>query len=165
MTKTGCHLDLLLDAVKFPEAMGAYLTFAALYDAQSLLQWRQASATLEALRELTDLQPPVDYDPKSELTDKLALVAPGFDWPSGGRLASRLPGREPLLQITTRELEILHSLALGHRNKEIAEHLSISVRTVRFHIENLYRKLEVNSRTRAVRVAFERGYLNPVQRN
>ena len=62
--------------------------------------------------------------------------------------------------LTSRELEVLRVLASGASNKEIANHLSVTVRTVRFHIENTYRKLGVQSRTQAVRVAREEGLVD-----
>lgn len=52
--------------------------------------------------------------------------------------------------LSKRELEILDLLAKGHRYKEIAETLSISFDTVRFHLRNIYEKLHVHSRTEAV---------------
>ena len=62
--------------------------------------------------------------------------------------------------LTKRELEVLHVLGLGARNKEIADRLDLTVNTVKFHIENLYRKLDVHSRTQAIRIARQRGLLN-----
>ena len=62
--------------------------------------------------------------------------------------------------LTSRELEVLRILASGAANKEIADHLSVTVRTVRFHIENTYRKLGVQSRTQAIRVGSEKGLLD-----
>ena len=61
--------------------------------------------------------------------------------------------------LTEREMEILESLSAGSSNKDIAAKLSISVRTVQFHVRNLYQKLAVRSRTQAVRVATERRLL------
>jgi DNA-binding NarL/FixJ family response regulator len=52
--------------------------------------------------------------------------------------------------LTTREEEILGLLARGFVTKEIAEQLSVSVDTVRFHLKNIYAKLHVRSRTEAV---------------
>ncbi len=54
----------------------------------------------------------------------------------------------PLL--TTRELEILTLIACGLRNSEIGAQLFIAPSTVKTHINNLYRKLDVHSRTRAL---------------
>jgi len=47
--------------------------------------------------------------------------------------------------ITKRESEILNLILVGHKNKKIAENLSIAERTVEFHKQNLYMKLEVNN--------------------
>jgi len=55
-----------------------------------------------------------------------------------------------LEQLTARELEILRLLAKGHMYKEIADHLAISMSTVRTHIAAVYEKLHVHSRTEAV---------------
>ncbi len=52
--------------------------------------------------------------------------------------------------LTKREEEILSSLAKGFLYKEIADHLNISMDTVRSHIRHIYEKLQVNSRTEAV---------------
>ena len=62
-------------------------------------------------------------------------------------------------QLTVRELDVLSQLAAGARNSEIATHLSVSGSTVKFHIANLFQKLNVHTRTAAVRVAGERGIL------
>jgi two-component system, NarL family, response regulator LiaR len=60
---------------------------------------------------------------------------------------------------TARELEVLHLVAEGRRNREIAEHLCTSERTVEFHLGNLFRKLSSRSRTEVVHRARERGLL------
>jgi DNA-binding NarL/FixJ family response regulator len=49
------------------------------------------------------------------------------------------------LNITKRELEILHFILEGHKNKEIAEILNIAERTVEFHKQNIHVKLGVNN--------------------
>jgi DNA-binding NarL/FixJ family response regulator len=54
-----------------------------------------------------------------------------------------------LEQLTARELEILRLLAKGHLYKEIADHLAISMSTVRTHVSAVYEKLHVHSRTEA----------------
>lgn len=61
-------------------------------------------------------------------------------------------------ELTDREAEVLGYLADGWSNEEIANRLGIGVRTVRFHLDRLYRKLGVNRRTEAVREAVTRGY-------
>lgn len=71
------------------------------------------------------------------------------------RLAEHLGGED----LTTRELEVLELIRDGHRNKEIADKLSISENTVNFHIKNLVGKLGANDRTHAVTIAIRRGLL------
>lgn len=51
--------------------------------------------------------------------------------------------------LTNRELEVLKLLSVGMFNKEIAEDLSISERTVKNHVSNIFKKLEVTDRTQA----------------
>jgi NarL family two-component system response regulator LiaR len=55
--------------------------------------------------------------------------------------------------LSPREIDVLKSMTEGLNNREIAAHLSISVSTVRFHISNILRKLDVKTRTEAVVVA------------
>jgi NarL family two-component system response regulator YdfI len=61
--------------------------------------------------------------------------------------------------LTERELEVLESLVLGERNKEIARRLGVTERTVRAHLSTIYMKLNVDSRTLAVAVAIKRGLI------
>jgi LuxR family maltose regulon positive regulatory protein len=68
----------------------------------------------------------------------------------------RLPLIEPL---STRELEVLHLIAAGHKYAQIAEQLVISMNTVRHHTRNIYGKLDVHSRSQAVARARELGLL------
>lgn len=51
--------------------------------------------------------------------------------------------------LTRRELQVLKLLAIGMYNKEIAEKLEISERTVKNHVSNIFKKLEVTDRTQA----------------
>ena len=51
--------------------------------------------------------------------------------------------------LTRRELEVLKNLSYGMYNKEIAEKLDISERTVKNHISNIFKKIEVTDRTQA----------------
>jgi two-component system NarL family response regulator len=71
--------------------------------------------------------------------------------------AAKLAERVTQVQLTPRELAALRLLANGHSNKEIAAALDISERTVKSHLAHLFDKLQVTSRTEAVRVATRRG--------
>ena len=57
--------------------------------------------------------------------------------------------------LSAREVEILRLIAAGMRNREIADHLFISLHTVKRHIANFYGKLGVGHRTEAVARANE----------
>ena len=58
--------------------------------------------------------------------------------------------------LTRREVELLDLLAQGFRYKEIADKLSLSIDTIRTHIRNIYRKLEVQSRAEALNKIYPR---------
>lgn len=62
-------------------------------------------------------------------------------------------------RLTTREFEVLSLLAQGLSNNEIAQRLGVSTRTVKGHLEELFAKLEVDSRTAAVTAALRLGIL------
>jgi len=69
------------------------------------------------------------------------------------------------LDLTPRATEILHALVDGHSNKQIAGQFWLSEQTIKYHLTNIYRKLQVSSRTEAVRQAYEHGLIeNPVLR-
>lgn len=53
-------------------------------------------------------------------------------------------------RLTDRELEILHLLAEGWNNKQIADKLNLTIRTVKFHTGNIYIRIEVKSRSEAI---------------
>jgi DNA-binding CsgD family transcriptional regulator len=58
--------------------------------------------------------------------------------------------------LTPRELEVLTAMADGMTNKSIARRLDISLHTVKFHVESVFRKLGAHNRTEAVAKALER---------
>lgn len=69
-------------------------------------------------------------------------------------------GAQPLIEpLSERELEVVSLLANGLSNQDIAEKLFVSVGTVKAHTSNIYRKLDVNSRTQAIVRAKELGLL------
>ncbi len=63
---------------------------------------------------------------------------------------------DPLFSLTKRERTMLQSLADGMTNKELATHFSISINTVKFHLSNLYEKLEVKNRSQAIAFYYSR---------
>jgi len=63
-------------------------------------------------------------------------------------------------ELHPRELEVLRLAAKGKSNKEIAEDLAISVRTVQSHLTNIFNKLDISSRTEAVLHALRAGWFS-----
>jgi DNA-binding CsgD family transcriptional regulator/tetratricopeptide (TPR) repeat protein len=59
--------------------------------------------------------------------------------------------------LTSREIEVLELVATGMTNAQVAERLFVSPRTVHRHLNSIYHKLEVSSRTAATRFALEHG--------
>lgn len=74
-------------------------------------------------------------------------------------IAAKLAERLPAEELTPRELEVLHLLAAGKPNKLIGADLAITEVTVKSHVQSLFRKLNVLSRTEAIAVANRRGLL------
>jgi two-component system, NarL family, response regulator len=73
----------------------------------------------------------------------------------GSRLAERMSGTE----LTLRELELLRLMSRGGSNKDLADALQITERTVKWHVTNILDKLGATDRTMAVAVAAQRGIL------
>lgn len=61
--------------------------------------------------------------------------------------------------LTAREHEVLQQLALGLSNKHIADRLSVSIHTVKFHVNSILAKLSVSTRTAAVSAAIRAGVI------
>ncbi len=74
----------------------------------------------------------------------------------GAKLADRMA--QP--QLSNREIEVLRLMASGKANQEICGELYISESTVKFHINNIFSKLEVSDRTQAIVLAIKRGFTN-----
>jgi DNA-binding NarL/FixJ family response regulator len=74
-----------------------------------------------------------------------------------GKAFEELSEQAPTLLLTPRELQVLAAIGDGLSNKAIARRLSISQHTVKFHIESLFRKLDVRTRAEAVARAIELG--------
>ena len=91
----------------------------------------------------------------NELVDRVqqALAAASLTL-EGDSEARRL--RQALLSLSPREREVLDELIRGHYNKNIADHLGITPRTVEFHRANIFEKMGVNS---AIELAHKLGRL------
>jgi two-component system response regulator NreC len=76
-----------------------------------------------------------------------------------GKTAPRIDDDLVVEELTPREIEVLRLIAQGHTNRQIADILTISVRTVESHRANLMVKLNLHSRVELVRYAMEHGLL------
>jgi DNA-binding NarL/FixJ family response regulator len=65
--------------------------------------------------------------------------------------------------LTDRETTILKALARGLSNEAIGKELWVAQQTVKFHLTNIYRKLDVKNRTEAARYAYEHGLIDRPQ--
>jgi DNA-binding NarL/FixJ family response regulator len=107
----------------------------------------------EALVRGADAYVAKSVDPQ-ELAAALRRVNDGESF----RLGVVEPGaREDAAGLTERELSILQAVARGLSNQAISGELWITEQTVKFHLTNIYRKLEVSSRAEAARYALSRG--------
>lgn len=84
----------------------------------------------------------------------------GADSSRGFRPDAVAAARCPL---TARELEVLQLVAAGSTNNEIAQKLWVTEQTVKFHLSNVYRKLDVGNRTEASRYAHINGLVSVPQ--
>lgn len=76
------------------------------------------------------------------------------------RLVVRDVDKEKLESLTKRELEILTQVASGMFNKEIANNLDISERTVKNHVSSIFKKIDVSDRTQAAVFAIRNKLIN-----
>ncbi len=74
-------------------------------------------------------------------------------------VSSRAQRKKPLELLTDREMEVMRLVTKGLSNKDIADGLCLSVRTVQGHLANIFNKLRVSSRTEAVVHALKEGWV------
>jgi two-component system response regulator NreC len=95
-----------------------------------------------------------------------AIVLPPVDRPGprvvrAVRVAARDSARRARVNgLTARERDIVRLVALGHTNREIANRLFLSVRTVETHRARVHRRLELSSRAEIVRWALDQGLVD-----
>jgi DNA-binding NarL/FixJ family response regulator len=99
--------------------------------------------------------------PREELYRAIRATAQGQTYLTPA-VATRLMGqlRAPEeAALSPREAEVLHWVAQGASNKEIARHLHLSEATVKSHLLHIFSKLGVNDRTQAVTLAMQKGLI------
>lgn len=87
----------------------------------------------------------------TELHDAVRQVAAGHDIHPAGWLATihRANGTSIFSRLSARQIQVLALVAEGLSNAEIAERLTLSPNTVKFHLRDIYRRLHVSSRLQA----------------
>ncbi len=96
---------------------------------------------------------------RATLIEAVRSVAAGQRYLPPATAARLVEGMESE-RLTARELDVLKLLAQGHRNREIADALGLAEPTVKIHVNNLLRKLQVKDRTEAAMVALKRGIIH-----
>jgi NarL family two-component system response regulator LiaR len=108
--------------------------------------------------------------PGSELVNAVRLVYSGEPvlHPSIARKviqrailhADKTDERKPDIELSDREMEVLHLVARGMTNKNISDTLNISIRTVQRHLNAIFNKLDVGSRTEAIFQSVKKGWIS-----
>jgi DNA-binding NarL/FixJ family response regulator len=94
-----------------------------------------------------------------DLVEAIRQAANGVLPEPVGRATKRVNAAAESTGLTERELAVLRALGEGRSNKEIAKSLWLAEQTVKFHLTNIYRKLNVSSRTEAVHWAYAHGLI------
>jgi DNA-binding NarL/FixJ family response regulator len=105
---------------------------------------------------------------RAQPDDLAAAIRQSFDHsiyfangaPSAASIATTRSQEDESAGLTKRETEILRLTAEGYSNSQLARMLWVTEQTVKFHLSNIYRKLEVSNRTEASRWAQRNGLLN-----
>jgi DNA-binding NarL/FixJ family response regulator len=98
----------------------------------------------------------------AEPDDLASAIRQAFDssiYYAGTRAHAPQPAPPETRGLTKREVEILRLVAEGHSNSQLAKMLWVTEQTVKFHLSNIYRKLDVANRTEASRWAQLHGLL------
>ena len=101
---------------------------------------------------------------REQLIEAIRSAASGHSPSEGGELGrvagtmkKKKEASDDTVPLTNREMQVLRHVALGLSNKEIARSLTISIETVKEHVQNILRKIDVSDRTQAAVWAVRRG--------
>ena len=84
-----------------------------------------------------------------EMTGKLVLAFQNAGAATSPPTTEATPSNEAAALLSPREQQVLHQIATGASNKEIARALEIAETTVKIHVQHILRKLQLNSRVQA----------------
>lgn len=103
----------------------------------------------------------------AELKKAILSVVNGEDYiqPSlipilNAKMVDRNKDNEKLEKLTKRELQVLKLLSIGKLNRQVAEELKISERTVKNHVSSIFKKIDVKDRTQAAVFAIRNNLIN-----
>ena len=106
---------------------------------------------------LKDIEPQELYNAITQTLEGGAVMTPSIAMKALHLLRSPLSDEnkesEDDIKLTSREVEVLEQLSTGLPYTAIAENLIVSPSTIRRHIENIYKKLQVHSKTEAIALA------------
>ncbi len=169
MRAHGVHIQLIAQRLRErPSPQTELALFRAAQDAlyRAIYYGRASRISMQLQRQdeqliftCDDNGSPVNHE--SLHTSLRRIQAMGGTWSiqtrSSVHLRISFPSEQPV-ELTEREHDILRGVIDGLGNKAIAAQLHISPRTVKFHLDNIYSKLGVNSRTEAAVYALRHGY-------
>jgi DNA-binding CsgD family transcriptional regulator len=151
----------------YPSVSGDDRTVITISDYYSQRQWHQSGMYRDCVTGTEHEAILCIYAPRGRTRRLLLARGHGPDFDHRDRLVLSLlrphlnelyqdleSGRRPDCGLTARQRELLRFVADGYTNKEIARQLVVSVTTVRTHMENIFRQLDVTNRSAAVAKAF-----------
>lgn len=170
------QIDLILMDIEMPKQNGIEATTLVkqLYpqikiimltvfdDDENIFQAIQAGADGYLLK---DTEPQELYNAITQTLEGGAVMTPSIAMKALNLLRSPLAEEtdadetEETIKLTSREVEVLEQLSTGLPYTSIAENLIVSPSTVRRHIENIYQKLQVHSKTEAIALAKKKRFI------
>lgn len=153
-----CLLDLRMpemDGVQAIEAIRArdpdanIIVLTTYDDDEDIYRALQSGAKTYLLKDIT----------RDDLIDNILATHEGKSF-IPPHIALKLAARVSSSALTARELEVLHHLAAGYSNKQIAADLGVSEGTIKLHVNHIFRKLHARGRTHAISIAAKRGLIH-----
>jgi len=147
---------LILTADEEPARMAEALRAGA---SGYVIKYASNQQILNAIKRVMVGDFPINEDVAARLLLRLCNETPkeGIADPVSERPSEQCPGTALLEALTSRELEVLRLVARGQTNREIARNLLVGTTTIKKHIHQIIRKLEVSDRTHAAVRAIELG--------